>query len=187
MTATLAASTAILKVRYPEGKLPAATYKNTKYVAQCTKVETDGSDSRALALQHEYPQGSSSDFATALGSLKQGTYSKFTLTRVEHFGIARIKGQALKAAEGDENALVDLWKNETDGASKTELLDHEVYCFGNGTGVRGTISTGVTGTTVTLTVASDAAKFFLGMRVGAVSSATSLSPTVRAGYATITG
>jgi len=186
MTATLAASTALLKVRYPDGKLPNASYKNFKYVAQVTKNESDGSDSRALALQHEYPQGSSSLFSVALGSLKQGTYSRFTLTRVEHFGIARIKGQALKAAEGDENALVDLWKNETDGASKTELMNHEIYAFGNGSGALGKISTGVTGTTVTLTVASDTARFALGMRVGAVSTNT-LSPTVRTGYATITG
>lgn len=186
MTATLAASTAILKVRYPDGRLPVSCYRNTKYVATCAKDESDGSDSRVLAFQHEYPQGSSAVFATALGSLKQGTYSKFTLSRVEHFGIARIKGQALKAAEGDENALVDLWKNETDGASRTELLNHEIYSFGNGSGVLGRISSGQTTATITLTVASDAARFALGMRVGLVST-NDLSPTARTGYAAVTG
>lgn len=184
MTATLAASTAILKVRYPEGRLPVAAYDTFKYTATVKKREDFTGEKRVVALQNENPQGSSADFPTAQGSLKQGVYNKFEVTRVEHFGIARIKGQALKAAEGDEGALVDLWKNETEGISRTELMNHEIYCFGNGSGVLGQLNGGVvSGVTVTLLVPSDAAKFALGMRVQAVSDAT-LSPTIRSSGAT---
>ncbi len=186
MTATLAASAAILKIRYPGGKLPDATYDTFKNVATMKKREDFTGESRVVALQNENPQGSSADFATAQGSLRQGVYNKFVVTRVEHFGIARIKGQALKAAEGDEGALVDLWKNETEGTSRVELQNHEIYSFGNGSGVLGQLDAGVvSGTTVTLLVTSDIAKFALGMRVQAVSDAT-LSPTLRSGGATAT-
>lgn len=186
MTATLAASTAILKVRYPNGRLPNSGYEQFKYVGSVKKREDFTGEKRVVALQNENPQGSSADFSTAQGSLKQGTYNKFEVTRVEHFGLARIKGQALKAAEGDEGALVDLWKNETEGISRTELMNHEIYAFGNGSGVLGRLDTGVvTGTTVTLLVTSDIAKFSLGMRVQAVSDAT-LSPTLRSNGATAT-
>lgn len=186
MTATLAASAAILKVRYPDGKLPAALYKNFKYTASVGKREDFTGKSRVIAIQNENPQGSSADFPTAQGSLKQGVYNSFEVTRSEHFGLARIKGQTLKAAEGDEGALVDLWKNETEGISRVELMNHEVYSFGNGSAALGQLNGGVvSGTSVTLLVASDVAKFALGMRLQAVSDAT-LSPTLRSGGATVT-
>lgn len=183
MTATLAASTAILKTRYPDGRLPKAQYQKFPFVATLQKKEDFNGESKVIALQTENPQGSSADFATALGSLAQGKYNKFTLTRVEHFGVARIRGQALKAAQGT-GALVDLWKNETDGISATEMKMQEIYAFGAGDGVLGTIASGSTGTAVTLGTISDIVKFDLGMRVQAVST-TGLSPVLRSGYTTI--
>lgn len=184
MTAILAASQAILKTRYPDGRLPKANYQKFPFVATLQKKEDFDGANKIIALQTENPQGSSADFATALGSLAQGTYKNFTLTRVEHFGIARIKGQALKAAQKNTGALVDLWKNETDGISATETKMLEIYAFGAGDGVLGTITSGQTGATITLATVSDAVKFDLGMRVQAV-SATGLSPTLRSGYVVI--
>jgi hypothetical protein len=186
MTATLAQSSAIVKVKYPGGKLPTAQYKKFPYVASVAKKEDFDGESRVIAIQTENSQGSSADFATALGSLQQGNYKKFTVTRVQHFGVARITGQAMKAAAKDTGALVDLWKNETDGASATELKCLEIYCLGDGDGVLGTIASGSTGATVTLGTVTDIVKFDLGMRLQAV-SATGLSPTLRAGYVVITG
>ncbi len=185
MTATIAASQAILKTKYPDGKLPTSQYKQAPFVASMGKKEDFDGNNKVIALQTENPQGSSADFPTALGSLAQGTYQNFLLTRVQHFGVARITGQAMKAAEKNSGALVDLWKNETDGISTTELLNLEIYAFGNGTGVLGTIASGTGGTAVTLNAVSDITKFALGMRLQAVSSATSLSPTLRGGFVTI--
>lgn len=185
MTAILAASQAIMKTKYPEGRLPKAQFTKFPYQATLQKKEDfDGKD-KTLAIQTENPQGSSADFATALGSLAQGTYKNFSLTRVEHFGIARIKGQLLKAAAKNSGALVDLWKNETDGISMTEMKCIEIYCLGNGDGVLGSIGSGQATGTVTLSVPEDSVKFDLGMRLQAV-SATGLSPTLRSGFVTIT-
>lgn len=182
MTALLSASTAILKTRYPDGRLPKAQFQKFPLVATVQKKEDFDGENKVIALQTENPQGSSADFATALGSLAQGTYKKFTVTRVEHFGVARIKGQALKAAQKSTGSLVDLWRNETDGISATEMKMLEIYAFGNGSGVLGTATYSTT--TATLTTTTDIVNFDLGMRVNAVSDST-LSPTVRTGTATI--
>lgn len=185
MTATLSASTAILKTKYPDGRLPKAMYEKFPFVATIQKNEDFDGNNKVIALQTENPQGSSADFQTALGSLAQGTYKNFLLTRVEHFGIARIKGQALKAAEKSTGALVDLWQNETDGINATEMKALEIYLFGDGSGTIGKIASGQTSTVVTLSEKADVVKFDLGMRLGAVSDQT-LSPTVRVGYAAVT-
>lgn len=187
MTATMSASAAILKTRYPDGRLPKANYQNFKFTSTVVKHEDFDGENKVVALQTENPQGSGADFQIALGSLEQGTYKKFVVTPVNHYGIARIKGDALKRASKSTGSLVDLWKNETDGIAQTELKMLEIYSFRNGTGVLGTVNSSVSSTTITLSVAADVVNFDLGMRVGLVSSATSLSPTVRSGYAKITG
>lgn len=188
MSATLAASQAILKVRYPDGRLPKEVYDRAKakVVGIVEKREDFTGDFRVVALQNENPQGSAGDVATAQGSLAQGSYKRFQVPRIEHFGIARIKGQALQAAAGNEGALVDLWTNETNGISTTELINHEIYVFGNGSATLGQITSGQATATITLATPTDASKFALNMRVMAVSDAT-LSPTLRSGTATITG
>ena len=62
MTATLVASTAILKTRYPNGKLPKLVYKRFKYLDTVKKREDFTGRSRVIAMQNENPQGSSADF-----------------------------------------------------------------------------------------------------------------------------
>jgi hypothetical protein len=187
MTASLTASAAILKTRYPEGRLPKANYRNFKHTSQLTKHEDFSGENKVIAIQTENPQGSSADYQVALGSLEQGTYKKFTVTPVNHYGIARIRGDAMKRASSSMGALVDLWKNETDGISMTEVKHIEIMSFRNGTGVLGTINSAVASTSITLLQAADAVNIDLGARLGAVSSATSLSPTVRSGFAKVTG
>ncbi len=187
MSATLSQSAAILKRRYPDGKLPKSNYQLFPYAATVAKQEDWEGDDKAVALQTENPQGSSADFPTALGSLQQGAYSRFLVTRVQHFGIARIQGQALKAAAGKAGALVDLWQNETDGISQTELKCIEVYSWGVGDGVLGTVASGAGTATVTLTRVEDITKFDLGMRLQALSAAGFTAVTLRSGYARVTG
>ena len=191
MTATLAASTSILKVRYPDGRLPLAVYKKFKYVATVKKREDFTGISRVIALQNENPQGSSADFPTAQGAVQQGTYNNFNVTRVEHFGVARIKGQALKAAQGDAGALTDLWKNECEGIERTEMQNLEIYAFGVGNGILSTIGSYTPGSaTLTLARPEDSAKFALFMKIqAATGTATSYSLTLTGGgsQAKITG
>lgn len=191
MTATLDASAAVVKVQYNKGVLPKALYKRTKarlYLA-LDKDEKWGGGDWKISLNSECPQGLGADYSVAAGSIAQGTYAQYTIPRKEYFAHAQITWHALKAAEeAGEESFVALWKNETECVALQGLIDHEIFLLGNGTGVLGAISSGSTvgNATITLATPSDAAKFALNMRVQAVSSTTSLSPTIRSGFATIT-
>lgn len=186
MTATMTLSAAIMRRKYAGGKLPKAQFAEFPVYDAIEKKEDFVGDEYVLALQTENPQGVGPTIPDAQGSASQGIYKKFTLSKLEFFGLARIKGQVLRSAtlKGD-GALVDLWNNELDGIQKTVLKMLEIFTMGSGNGVLGTISTGVTGATVTLTVVEDVNCFDVGMKVKLVSD-TTLSPTVRSGEATIT-
>jgi len=184
--ATVTGSTEALKLLYPTGEVPKSI--NDKFnLFKKTKKKTDFvGDSAIVAIQNAYPQGSSSTVANAQTAAQQGNYKRFQVTRKSHYGVARIAGEALKAAVKTEGALVDLWQNEMDGAVKTELIGLSTYMYGTGDGTLAQILSGSATTTVTLAASANMNYFALGMLVAAVST-TGFSPTVRVGSARVTG
>ncbi len=185
MAATIAASQAILKRRYANG-VPRATFQDFPLLASVEKHEDFDGDDWAVPIITENPQGVGASIGKAQEALAQSTFARFLMTRVEYFGVARIKGQALRAAtKKGGGALVDLWVNEMDGITKTVMKLFEIFLFGTGNAVLGTISSGSAGVTITLTVVEDINNFDLGGRYGGVSS-TTLSPTIRSGSVVIT-
>lgn len=165
MTATLAASAAILKTKYPNGELPKELYINNTALATIPKATDFDGQNRVVALQTEHTQGASADFATALGALQQSRYVQFLVTRVEDFSIARIKGQALRAAQKDTGALVDLWDNEMKSATMSATRSLAIQMYRDGTGTRGTIASGSTTTTITLSIPAEITNFAVNMSV----------------------
>lgn len=185
-TASNAGSVAILKRQYPQGNLPKAPFKKYPLMAAVQKDETWVGDDMQLSLQIENPQGVGTSIALAQGNMQQGNYQRFLPTRVEYFGVARVKGQAYKTAvKKGGGAVVDLWTNEVEGVQQTVLKMLETFAFGTGNGVLGTIASGQGGTVITLTNPTDVNFFDLGMTIGAVSD-TTLSPTIRGGSQVIT-
>lgn len=179
--ATIAQSDAILKTRYKDGKPPKVHFQNFKFFSTLKKREDFTGANKVFSLQTEDPQAASVDFTQMVTVFQQGSYSKFTVTPVNFYTAARVRGDAIKRASGDEGSMVNLWKNETDGASQTSIKMHEIYSLRNGTGVLGTIdgASNVGTASVTLATPSDAANFDLGASYSLVDSATSLSPTLR--------
>ncbi len=108
------------------------------------------------------------------------------LTRVSHFGVARVTGEAAEAAVKSEGALVDLWDNETRGIATTEMSCLATYLYGSGDATLGQVSSGMGTATITLASGTNMNYFELNMTVKAV-SAVGMSPTVRTGKARITG
>lgn len=188
MTATVSGSQAALKVLYPDGELPKSI--NEMFVLHKElKKDTDFVGELAyVPIQNANPQGSSADFTQAQANIQQGNYVRFALTRVSHFGVARVTGEAAEAAVKSEGALVDLWDNETRGIATTEMSTLATYLYGNGDGTLGTMggSGAVNGATITLAAGTNMNYFELNMTVKAV-SAVGLSPTVRSGNARVTG
>lgn len=186
MAASIAGSVAILKRRYPTGAVPRANFAEFPFMANVEKKEDFEGEDYALPIITENPQGVGTSIGKAQEALAQSNFARFLLTRTEYFGVARVKGQALKAAtKRGGGALVDLWVNEMDGITKTVLKLSEIFGFGTGNAVLGTIASGSGGTTITLTVAEDINNFDLGGRYGGVSD-TTLNPTIRSGSVVIT-
>ncbi len=188
MTATLAGSQAALKVLYPNGELPKSI--NEMYVLhKRLKKDTDFVGELAyVPIQNANPQGSSASFTVAQDSIYQGNYLRMSLTRVTHYGVARVTGEAAEAAVKSEGAMVDLWDNETRGIATTEMSVLATYLYGTGDATLGTVLTGQTmsASTITMAAGTNMNYFELNMTVRAV-SAVGLSPTVRTGTARITG
>lgn len=170
---TYGAIQAILKTKYPDGAIPQALYKNFPFLSLVKKTTNFDGDFRVVALQNERPQGSSYDFTTAQGIAKGGlnggggSYKRFQVYRTKHYGLLRMDGETMKAAVRTSGALVDLWNQETDGVSTNELADLEFQLFGDGTGVRASISVWDNATsTVTLATPTDIVYFSIGMKLG---------------------
>jgi len=192
MTATLAASAAILKTKYPNGELPKVLYKNNPAWALLKKSNDFDGANEVVALQTDATQGASANFTRAQTNIAQSVYNQFLLTRIEDFSVARITGQALRAARKNTGALVDLWTNEIDSATHQAMRSLAISMFRNGTGVRGQISSGSNVATATITLAqpSDITNFAVGMvlrssQYNATTSSNSTFDGLRTGRVTI--
>jgi hypothetical protein len=185
MTATNALSVAILKRRYQAG-VSKAQFTKFPVIDAIAKKEDFKGDDYAIAIETESPQGVGTTIPDAQAAAAQSIFKRALLTRVEYFGLVRIKGQALRTAtmKGDA-ALVDLWQNQLDGIERTVLKMLEIFSMGTGNGVLATIASGIGTATVTLTVAEDINNIDIGARVKLVSN-TTLSPVVRGGEAVVT-
>lgn len=185
---------AVFKRKYANG-LPKTMYNKFPLAASMTHREDFDGDSKQVALQIERGQGSSASATIAIGlsATTSGNYQKFLLTRNNHFTVGRIAGDAMEASRNNTGAFVDLLNNESDQSSQGELLCIEQYLLGNGNGVLGTISSGSTVASSTITLndvvnglSANIANFAVGQTLVAVSD-TTLSPTVRSGSVVITG
>lgn len=191
---TFAAVQSILKIKYPDGALPQALYKDFPLLSLVKKTTNFDGEFKVVALQNERPQGSSSDFSIARQIATEGlrggggSYNRFQVYRTRHYGILRMDGETMKAAVRTSGALVDLWNNETDGISKNEMADLEFQLFGDGTGVRGVVSTytspspaSATAFRVQFATPADAVYFNLGMRLNFYTLPNTARPETNAG------
>jgi hypothetical protein len=170
--ATTTTSAAILKTQYTQPKVYWLAYKNNPSFANVRKNEKFKGDSKVVAIQTETPQGGGTSISIAQGNSNPSVYSKFVLTRIDDFGIARVTGEAMKAAEDDEGSLIDLWKREMEGILHTVKRSVAINMQRNGTGSRGQISAGSTvgSATITLAIVSDITNFAVGMTVQAAAT-----------------
>ena len=186
---TVAASIAALKTQYPDGRIPASINSKFRLWNRIAKKELLTGEKYVLPIQNAFPQGSSGTVANAQTAAQQSNYARFEVTRVKHYGVARVAGDVVKVASGSaaaSGAMADLWKTEMDGAATTESIALATYLYGTGDGTMGQLSAGATTTSITMAANTNMNYFALGMLVSSV-SAVGLSPTVRGTQARIVG
>ena len=169
MTATVSSSAAILKTKYTQPKVFWEAYEDNPSFADIRKDTTFDGNNKVIAIQTEAPIGGGFSILQAQANMGPGLYKNFLITRIEDFGVARIKGQALKAAAKSTGALLDLWSREMDGIILHVTRSAAINMWRTGTGSRGTISTGstVASTKITLATIQDVSNFYVGMQVQA--------------------
>ncbi|MEK0431488.1 MAG: hypothetical protein RL139_1292 [Gemmatimonadota bacterium] len=180
---TLTTAGAIITKRYDKD-VPKAVQEEFPAFNSISKFEQEFGESFYLAVMGENPQGVSSTIENALTGMYNASYSRFEPSVVEVSGLVRIRNNVLRRAK-TPGALVDVLKNDCDGMLRQLMQDQTCDMFGDGSGVLGRISSGQGSTTITLTVASDAIKFSVGMLLKGVDARTT-SATVRSGSARVT-
>lgn len=172
MAATTTTSAAILKTQYTQDKVYWLAYKKNPEIGTARKDEKFVGDFKMIAAQIETPQGWGTTIQLAQNHLAPGVYKRFQMSRFDTYVVARVSGGALKAAENDEGALVQLWTREMDGGMLTMRRRWGCFWFRNGTGSIGQISaaSNVGNNVVGLTLASDITNFAVGMTLQAAAT-----------------
>jgi hypothetical protein len=172
MSATTTTSAAILKSQYTQDRVYWINYVRNKVIGMVRKDEKLEGDQKYVAVQTELPQGGGITIPLAQQHLNPGIYKRYTITRKNDYTVARVSGEALKAAASDDGALLNLWEREMDGAIYTCKRSWAIQFPRNGTGSRGQISAGsnVGTATITLALASDITNFAVGMTLQATAT-----------------
>ena len=182
MTASIATSQAILKTKYTHPNVFWEAYEDNPSFAEIRHDETFDGNNKQIAVQTEAPIGRGYSVSQAQSNMGPGTYKDFLLTRIEDFGVARIKGQAMRAAAKSTGALISLWTREMDGIILQLTRSAAINMWRTGTGSRGSISSGSTvgSTAITLATIADVSNFYIG---GTVQAAGTDGGALRAGGA----
>ena len=167
MSASTTTAAAILKTQYTQEKVYWISYKNNPTIATVRKDENFVGDYKMIAAQIETPQGGGVTIPLAQSHLAAGVYKRFQLTRRNDYALARVTGEAMKAADGTDGTLVQLWTREMDGAIHTVKRSAAIHWYRAGTGSRGQISAanGVGTNAITLARISDSTNFAIGLTI----------------------
>ena len=187
MSAAIATSQAILKTKYTQPKVYWEAYQDNPSFADIRKDETWDGGPKQIAIQTEAPIGRGFSVSQAQANMGPGTYKDFLLSRIEDFGVARIKGQAMRAAAKSTGSLISLWSREMDGIILQLTRSAAINMWRTGTGSRGVISSGSTvgSAAITLATIADISNFYIGMQVQA-SAADGGTVLAGGAYATVT-
>ena len=117
--------------------------------------------------------GRSADFAQALASKNSSTQRRFSGSVVKNYSLADIDALTIDSSKGDRGAFMEALTSEIDMTFTSWSNDAAVDVYGNGTGLRGTI-TALTASSITVST-QDARKFFIGMRLEFVDSASGVT------------
>ena len=144
MSASASSAAAVL-FQHASGESTGLPTANNPGIATVRKNEEFGGDSMVIGTQIETPQGGGTTVLLAQNHLAPGVYKRFTLsTRFQDFSLARVTGDAMQAAKGNDFTLINLWTREMDGALHTVKRSAAIHFYRDGTGCRGFISSGST-------------------------------------------
>jgi hypothetical protein len=185
MALDLTAFSAAMKELYSPDKLQELVLTDRPLLAICPKDEDFfGSHANQPTLIGN-PQNTSATFASGQGLTTTSTLKAFLVTRASYYGFATIDNQTIKASANDAGAFAKALEVEIDGAMNSVSNSIAQQLYRSGWGELGTISS-ISGTVITLTNASSAFNFEIGMNI--VFASTLSTSTLGSGTAvSVTG
>ena len=176
----------ILKRLYPDN-VSDANFKSYPALAMMKKSHfvSTGGQGHVVPIVLSYGAGASHTFSSAQSYTYPATYKGFLVTTTKDYVVRRIEGEALAHAQGDRMALLELISSNTEDAFALANKKMGWQLFRDGNAYIGAVGTsGITTTSLTLSVPTDIHNFEVGMEVVAASTAAG---SIRSGSATITG
>ncbi len=165
----------VLKEWYDDDGLTNATYKGNPYWAKLPKKSAGGLDF-IHPVQYATSQGRRTVFSQAQssGNLTGMLAAKFAMTRQENWQSASISTELYYSAKTDRGAFVDAVVKATDDCMRNLGNAQSVALFGDGTGLRGNISSGTTlaSAVLTLAIPANAVYFEVGMELDLCAAGT---------------
>lgn len=137
-----------------------------------------------LSVKYGNPQGIGATVALAQAAIRPHKGVDFEYTRKFRFGVCRLDGDAMSAAEGKDGALMELLSLAMD-SMVDEMGDAAAFDLmaGSGNGIRGQRASASTNV-ITLAGAHTARNFKVNMTVGASANADGSSPRTGSTYVT---
>src|ERR1700685_2019804 len=110
------ALSAVTKQKYTQKRFNLLCFPDNPLFALIPKITDFGGKNKVVAMRNAVPQGRGVSIAQAQASKTASIYNGFVITRKFDYSTATITGEAIKAAKGDENALIEGLTKEIDGA-----------------------------------------------------------------------
>ncbi len=154
-------------------------------LALLAKYEQFGGENLKLPIKYGIPQGRSATFATAQTNVTNSQLKAFLLTRSKDYSIASISNEVIEASRGNSNAFMEAATFEFDGAIESAARSLALGIYGSGSGSLGRVTTGGTGTSITLIDINQITNFEVGMEL--VFSTADGGWSVKAGNVTVIG
>lgn len=176
---------AVLKEKYQKKKINSIGYQQGPAWAMLKKIDDFGGNTYRLATKFGRPQGRAHSLQRAEADLTPSSYEAFNLERYRDYASFGFTTEAIRAAKGDMNTMIEARSEEIDGAIENLTMNMCQELFRNGGTARARGST-VSTVTLTLTQPADTAQFEYGMTVSS-SSTDGTSGSINAGTVQIVG
>ncbi len=171
MAVTASDLAALMKVLYPSMLIDLNDIGSPALKFLMTNQKKDASiDYNQVNVQYGSGKGVSGTFATAQSNAAATSQAKFTLALKDHYGIGQFDRKLMLSSKHQGSVVVDAVKNEIETTAKYvgRCIAHNA--LRNRTRVRGVVSAGGGGTTLTLT-GNEAMFFEQGVSIVASSAA----------------
>jgi hypothetical protein len=184
MSLDMTSFASFLKVYYTPQRLENMTYKDNALLAMVSKREDFYGKNMPVPIQYGNPQNRSANISTALNGSSTSSLTDFVLTRNKDYSVAFIDSETIKASKNNKGAFMEATTTEINSAMKSLVRALAVDLYGTGSGSRGQVTTGGTGTSIVLKDTEDVTNFEVGMEI--VFSTADGGGSVKSGSVTVT-